>query len=112
MSLMFNLLGGGIGVMPDPEDNPDNRVVPRHDAGTRIIFEVLNVGDTGGNARLGVEVDDTPVTEWQFQSLDLSQREVGLVSLGRLTPSAHTVLVYVNPGSGQSDHNENTFDVD
>ena len=45
MSLMFELVEGGIGVMPDPEDNPNNHVVPRHDAGTRISFAVLNVGD-------------------------------------------------------------------
>jgi hypothetical protein len=45
---MFELVGGGLGVMPDPADNPDNHVVPHHEAGTRISFEVLNVGDVGG----------------------------------------------------------------
>jgi len=112
MSLMFNLVGGGIGVMPDPEDNPDNHLVPHHEAGTRISFEVLNVGDIVGNAKVGVKMDDTFVPDWQSQSLDPSQGEVGYVRLGRLTPGTHRVLVYVNPGSGQLDHNENTFDVE
>lgn len=35
--------GGGIGVMPDPDDNPNNNVVPHHESGARISFEVLNV---------------------------------------------------------------------
>ena len=112
MSLIFELVGGGLGVMPDPADNPDNHVNPHHEAGTRISFEVLNVGDAGGNARVGAEVDDTFVTEWQSQYLDPGQREVGYVSLGRLSQGRHTALAYVNPGSGQADHDENTFDVE
>ena len=111
MSSMFELVGGGIGVMPDPADNPDNHMVPHHEAGTRISFEVLNVGDAGNNARVGVEVDDAFVTEWQSQYLNPGEREVGYVSLGRLSEGQHTVLTYVNPGSGQADHDSNTFDV-
>lgn len=112
MSLMFELVGGGIGVMPDPADNAGNHDVPHHDAGTRISFEVINVSDIGGNARVGVEVDDTFFTEWQSQNLNPSEKEVGFVSLGRLAPGMHRVLIYVNPGSGQRDHDENTFDVE
>ena len=32
MSTMFELASGGIGVMPDPADNPDNHVNPHHEA--------------------------------------------------------------------------------
>jgi len=112
MSATFQLAAGGLGVMPDPGDNPDNHEVPHHDAGTRISFEVRNVGDAGGNARVGTEVDDTFVTEWQSQYLDPGQGEVGYVSLGRLSQGQHTALAYVNPGAGQADHAENTFDVE
>jgi len=31
--------------MPDPADNPGNHVNLRHNAGIRISFEVINVGD-------------------------------------------------------------------
>lgn len=111
MSAMFELVEGGLGVMPDPDDNPDSHVVPHHDAGTRISFEVLNVGDAGGNAAVGVEIDDVFFTEWRSQFLDPGDKEVGFVSLGRLTQDQHSVLVFVNPGSGQSDHTSNTFTV-
>jgi hypothetical protein len=111
MSAMFQLIGGGIGVMPDPADNPGNHQVPHHNAGTLISFEVINVGDAGGNARLGVELDDTFLTEWQSPQLDPGQRASGTASLGRLSPAQYTALVYVNPGSGEADHEENTFDV-
>ena len=112
MSSMFELVGGGLGVMPDPDDNPDNHVVPHHDAGTRISFEVLNVGDAGGNATVSVEIDDVFFTDWQSQFLDPAGKEVGFVSLGRLSQGEHSVLVFVNPGSGQSDHTSNTFGVE
>lgn len=112
MSSIFELVGGGLGVMPDPADNPGNHVVPHHEAGTRISFEVLNVGDSGGNARVGVEVDDTFVTEWQSRYPDPGQSEAGYASLGRLSQGRHTALVYVNPGSGQSDRNTNIFNVE
>lgn len=112
MSAMFELVDGGLGVMPDPDDNPDNHVVPHHESGTRVSFEVLNVGDAGGNARVGVEIDDVFLTEWQSQFLDPGSREVGYVSLGRLTTGEHTVLAYVNPGSGQADHSTNNFEIE
>lgn len=111
MGAMFQLVGGGVGVMPDPSDNADNHMVPHHDSGTRVTFEVLNVGDASGNARVGVELDDSFVTEWQSPQLDPGQRATGDASLGRLSASSHTALVFVNPGSGQADHEQNTFDV-
>jgi hypothetical protein len=45
----------GIGVIPNPEDNPYNHVVTKHEASTSINFEVLKAGNAGGNARIGVE---------------------------------------------------------
>ena len=113
MPAMFELVGGGIGVLPDPEENPDNHVVPHYEAGTSISFEVLNVGDAGGNARVGTGIDDTFVTEWESRFVDPGQSEADYVSLfGRLNQGRHTVLGYVNPGSGQSDHGTNTFDME
>ncbi|MER6348902.1 hypothetical protein ACWC10_26415 [Streptomyces sp. NPDC001595] len=112
MSAMFELADGGIGVMPDPSDNPDGHNVPHHDAGTRISFELGNVGDAGGNARVTVECDGNVVgSEWNSQFLDPGNADTGLVSLGRLGPGSHNVLIFVNPGSGSRDHQENTFEV-
>ncbi len=111
MSAMFEFTGGGIGIMADPEDNPDAHDVPHHDAGTRISFEVVNVGDTGGNAEVGVEVDDVFLASWQSSFLDPGQSEAGFVSLGRLTVGDHSVLTFVNPGSGAADHETNDFSI-
>jgi hypothetical protein len=111
MAAMFQLVGGGVGVMPDPSDNPDNHQVPHHDAGLKITFEVINVGDVGGNADVGVELDDTFMMDWQSSFLDPGSREVGSASLGRSDAGDHTVLIYVNPGSGAADHDDNTFNV-
>ena len=112
MSAMFELDMGGVGVMPDPDDNPGGHVNPHHEAGTRVSFQVTNVGDSDGNARVGVEVDDVFVVEWASQNLVAGGSEVGYVSLGRLSQGSHTVLIYVNPGSGTADHQSNTFEVE
>jgi len=104
MSAIFELAEGGIGVMPDPDDNPDGHVVPHHDAGVQISIEVGNVGDENGVATVSVEVDDVFVTDWQSDPLDPGQTQAGRISLGRLAEGPHTILVYVNPGSGQNDH--------
>jgi hypothetical protein len=111
VAAMFQLTGGGIGVMPDPADNSGAHVVPHHESGTSISFEVLNVGDTGGNATLGVELDDVFHSDWQSRLLSPGEQEAGFVQLGRLSQGEHSALVFVNPGSGQSDHETNTFDV-
>lgn len=111
LSEMFELAPGGIGVMPDPQDNPDNHVVPHHDSGTQISFELAHVGDAGGVARVGVEIDGNFVVEWSSESLNPGETAVGYVSLGRLDQGSHKVLIYVNPGSGTADHQENTFEV-
>ncbi len=110
MASEFELVDGGIGVMPDPADNPDNHNRPHHDSGTRISFEVLQVGDAGGNARVGVELDNGFVVEWQSNYLDPGARQVGYVNLGRLVEGRHEVTIYVNPG-GAVDHDINTFEV-
>lgn len=111
MSAMFEFTGGGIGVMPDPNDNPDGHVVPHHESGTRISFTVINVGDAGGNAEVGVELDDQFVTNFTSDFLDPGQQQDGFVSLGRLFQARHSVLTFVNPGSGQADHETNSFEV-
>jgi hypothetical protein len=111
MSAMFELTTGGIGVMPDPDDNPIGHDVPHHDSGTRISFEVVNVGDAGGNAEIGVELEDVFVGGWQSGFLDPGRSEAGFVNLGRLAAGDHSALVFVNPGSGQSDHETNDFTV-
>jgi hypothetical protein len=78
---MFNLVRLRIGLMPDP-----THVNPHHDTGTRISFEVINVGDEGGNASVGVELDDVFVTEWQSTFLELGNTATGFASLGRTKP--------------------------
>ncbi|MEU9609012.1 hypothetical protein [Streptomyces sp. NPDC048057] len=111
MSEMFELATGGVGTMPDPDDNPDGHDVPHHDAGTRISFEVRNAGDASGTARVGVEVDDTFIQEWPSPSLLPGESTPGYVKLGRLSQGEHTILIYVNPGAGTIDHAESVLNV-
>jgi hypothetical protein len=111
MPALFQLVGGGIGVMPDPADNPSGHVVPHHDAGTRISFEVVNVGDADGDARVGIELDEVFQSTFQSSLLAPGQRETGFAQLGRLSAGSHVVLAFVNPGAGEPDHESNTFDV-
>jgi hypothetical protein len=109
---MFELKGGGIGVMPDPDDNPNNNDVVRADSGVRVSFEVCNVGNAAGTARVDVEIDDTWIGGWESEQLEPGQCTYGYVSVGRLSEGEHTALDYVNPGSGQNDHETNTFTVE
>lgn len=111
MSEMFELAEGGVGVMPDPDDNPDGHVVPHSGAGVLISVELANVGDATGVATVGIEVDDVWVTDRTSEPLDPGGTAVAYVSLGRLAPGTHTILAYVNPGSGQHDHRENTIEL-
>jgi hypothetical protein len=111
MTALFEFVGGGLGVMPDPSDNIASHDIPNHESGTQISFEISNVGEVSGNAEIGVEVDDQFVGNWQSSLLEPGFQETGFFSLGRLSEGEHTVLVFVNPGSGQSDHQSNTFDV-
>jgi hypothetical protein len=111
MSAMFDLMSGGIGVMPDPTDNTAGHLVPNHESGTQVSFEVINVGDEPGSADISVELDDQFAGSWQSSVLDPGFQEPGFLSLGRLSAGEHVVLVFVNPGSGQSDHQSNTFNV-
>jgi hypothetical protein len=111
MAAMFELTGGGLGVMPDPEDNDAGHVAPHHESGTRISFSVVNVGDLGGNAEVGVELDEVFNQSWTSDFLDPGQQQAGFVSLGRLAEGDRNVLVFVNPGSGQADHETNSFNV-
>jgi hypothetical protein len=108
---MFDFIGGGIGVMPDPDDNPNNHVVPHHESGTRISFEVLNVGNAGGEATVDVYINGKFVEAWQSRYLNPGEREVGYVSLGRLSEGRHKVEIYLNPSSGRADYDWNEFDV-
>ena len=110
MAAMFEFLVGGIGVEPDPADNGTGHI-PNHDSGTRVSFEVKNVGDAGGIANVGVELDDSPIGDFQSSFLNPTEQETGFVGLGRLPVGSHTVLIFVNPGSGVEDHQENTFGV-
>jgi hypothetical protein len=111
MSAMFELAEGGVGVMPDPDDNPDGHVVPHHDAGVRISVEVGNVGDEPGSANLRVEVDEVFVAETDTEELAPGETTVVFFNLGRLEPCQRVILVFVNPGSGQHDHAETTIEL-
>lgn len=109
---MFELMSPhDVVVSIDDADNPDHHAVPHHDAGLKISFGVTNVGNKEGAARVGIEIDDTFFKEWKSPSLKPGQGAATLVSIGRLSQGEHTVLIYVNPGSGQFDHATNTFQV-
>ena len=112
MAAMFEFGIGGIGVMADPADNDAGHDVPHHESGTRISFEVQNVGDIGGNATVRVELDGAFVTDSQSSFLLPTQKEAGFVGLGRLSEDSHLVDIVINPGSGQADNQTNTFDVE
>ena len=73
---------------------------------------MCNVGDAGGIGKVEVEVDEIFVTQWESQFLDPGQCGTGFASLGRLSEGQYTVLIFVNPGSGQTDHQTNTFNVE
>ncbi len=111
MSAMFEFTGGGIGIMPDPADNPDRHDVPDHNAGVQISEEVANVGDANGVATIGVEVDNTFVTNWTSDPLDPGQSQALSVSLGRFPAGPHTILVFLNPGSGKKDNETNDINL-
>ena len=52
MTAMFEFAGKGLGVMPDPADNPAGHVVPHSEAGLQITFEVRQRrGRVGPGAR-------------------------------------------------------------
>ncbi|WP_326533851.1 hypothetical protein [Pseudorhodoferax sp.] len=110
MSALFQLVGGGLGVMPDPADNPDNHVVPHHEAGTRVSFEALNVGDQAGTASVEVTVDGAAVGDWS-EAVPPRSNAVGFVSLGRLSAGQHEIVATVSPGVGDMASNSNTVDI-
>jgi hypothetical protein len=109
---MFELMSPhDVVVSVDMNDNPQNHNVPHHEAGLKISFGVTNVGNKRGTASVGIEVDDHFLKEWKSSSLDPGKEESTFVSIGRLSQGEHTVLIYVNPGSGKFDHATNTFEV-
>ena len=77
--------------------------VTSYGSGWQAYFEVYNVGDESGEVVVGIEVDNNYLTEWR-QTLSPSVGDQPTVDLGQLQPGVHTVLVYLNPGSGQNDH--------
>jgi hypothetical protein len=111
MAAMFEFSAGGIGIMPDPDDNPDGHVVPHHDAGLKLSFEIQNVGADAGLARVGVEIDDQFITEWVSGQIEPGAAAVGFVSVGRLIEGSHDALIFLNPGSGANDHRTNSFEL-
>lgn len=109
---MFELLSPhDVVVSINDADNPDHHAVPHHDAGLKISFGVINVGTKAGVARVGIEIDDNFFQEWRSPSRKPGEWATTFVSIGRLSQGEHTVLIYVNPGSGQFDHATNTFEV-
>jgi hypothetical protein len=94
---MFEFSGGGLSVTPSSSD-------------TYIAFEIFNVGDEGGSAEVGCEVDGSYITSWTG-TLEPNVGDRPSVSLGPVGEGSHTALVYVNPGSGQNDHLQQDFTV-
>ena len=101
---------------PAPEDKQDVTIdmtltaqgCPAH---VQISDQVVNVGDQNGTATVGVEVDNQFVTNWVSDPLDPGQSQTLFVSLGRFEAGSHEILVFVNPGSGQRDHETNTINL-
>lgn len=112
MAGLFELVGGGLGVMPDPDDNPAQHDVPHHESGTQVSFQVVNVGDAAGSATVGVEADGAFVADWTSQVLAPGQNDTGFVSLGRLAEGDHSAAASVRPGSGRNERDTNDFSVD
>ncbi len=97
MPAMFEFSGGGLSVTPSAYE-------------TYVAFELFNVGDEGGTAEVGCEVDGTYITTWTG-FLDPNVGDRPYVNLGAIQEGAHSALVYVNPGSGQNDHLQQDFTV-
>jgi hypothetical protein len=98
MAEMFSFSTGGIGVMPDPDDNEPGHINPNHESGTRISFDVVNVGDAAGSAAVAVELDGSPLdANFESSVLQRNQTEAGFVALGRLSEGSHSVLIFVSP---------------
>jgi hypothetical protein len=104
----------GLLVSPDDTDNPDGHVVPHHDAGTKVSFAVLNVGTAPGQARVGIEVDDSFITEWVSEDVEpgSSASPPEVTGIGRYGSGEHVFLAYVNPGSGTNDNVENRVNIE
>ena len=111
MSGVFELAGGGLGVMADPDDNAAQHDVPHHESGTRISFQVTNLGDGPGSATVSVELDGSFVADWTSQQLAPDDGETGFVSLGRLAEGDHSVLASVSPGTEKNNQTTNDFSV-
>ena len=114
MSAMFEFGNQGLLVNADMNDNSDNHPNPHHDAGIALSFDVYNVGDEPGEARVGMECDGTFIAEWTSPTVAPGQNAAAYESIGRFPAGEHTFLVYVNPGSGNAnaDHAENRRVID
>lgn len=71
-------------------------------------FELFNVGDESGQGDVGVEVDGSYITT-HSETLSPSTGATPWVDLGQQMAGVHTALLYVNPGSGQNDHLQESF---
>jgi hypothetical protein len=110
----FEFDGQGLLVSPDDTDNPDGHVVPHHDAGIKVSFAVWNVGGEVGQARVGIDVDGSYVTEWTSEDVapGTSASPPEVTGIGRYASGEHEFLAYVNPGSGSNDHVVNRINIE
>ncbi|HEX8742870.1 MAG TPA: hypothetical protein VF712_07035 [Thermoleophilaceae bacterium] len=112
MPAMFELSPDGLRVRCDPNDNPQGHPSPHSESGLVSVFEIKNVGDEEGECRAGHEVDGSWLSEWSSGPVAPGDGVNAVHPLGRHSAGEHTFLIYVNPGSGQMDHAENTITVD
>ena len=102
----------GLLVNPDDYDNPNNHVVLTSDAGTKVSFSVANVGGEGGTCKVGLEVNNQWVQEWESSWLEPGESEAPEVrGLGRYPEGWSEFLAYVYPGAGHHDHLTNNVNI-
>lgn len=102
----------GLLVNPDDHDNPNNHVVLTSDAGTKVSFSVANVGGEGGTCKVGLEVNNQWVQEWESSWLEPGESEATEVrGMGRYPEGWYEFLAYINPGAGHHDHLTNNVNI-
>lgn len=112
MGAMFELGPQGLRIRSDPNDNQQNHPNPHHESGLVAVFEIANVGDAEGEAKVGTLVDDNFHSEWASGQVPVGGAINAVHPIGRHSAGDHLFVIYVNPGSGRSDHLENRITVD
>ena len=103
----------GLLLSPDSDDNPDNEVILKENAGVACSFVVWNVGQVAGSCQVDIYVDDNYVKSWNSGQVSAGSSDgPGMLNgLGRYSPGRHLFAAYVNPGGGYNDAATNDVDI-